>query len=88
MKSQSLFLCLCASIIILLLPGGQAVSSEGGYDPTVLPDRGTPGAVDLVVRDKTRNSDIPLRVYLPAGKAPAPVVLFTCGKRLSRTRYS
>ena len=42
---------------------------------------------DHVVRDEARDREIPLRVYLPASKAPAPVVLFSHGLGGSREGY-
>jgi len=35
--------------------------------------------IDLVVEDDARRRELPLRVYLPVGDAPAPVVLFSHG---------
>lgn len=68
-------------------PAAAAPRPETGdvrYDPLKLPDSVTPRMVDLTVHDATRNRDIPIRVYLPASKAPAPVVLFSHGLGGSR----
>jgi predicted dienelactone hydrolase len=43
---------------------------------------------DHVVRDQARHREIPLRVYLPASTAPAPVVLFSHGLGGSREGYA
>lgn len=50
------------------------------YDPLAVP-AGTelPAPADFSVGDKARQREIPVRVYLPAGKAPAPVLLFSHG---------
>lgn len=40
--------------------------------------------LDLTVRDSDRHRDIPLKVYLPAAKGPAPVILFSHGLGGSR----
>jgi predicted dienelactone hydrolase len=56
-----------------------ATSVAGGYDPLAVPETKPAAPVDLTVHDATRDRDIPVRVYLPAAKAPAPVVLFSHG---------
>lgn len=52
-----------------------------GYDPLKLPDSAasSPAPLDLTIQDTARNREIPVRVYLPAGKEAAPVVLFSHG---------
>ena len=50
------------------------------YDPMRLPAEGghsEPRA--MTVHDAERHRDIPLRVYLPSGATPAPVILFSHG---------
>jgi predicted dienelactone hydrolase len=42
----------------------------------------------LVVKDEKRSREIPLRLFLPAGKGPAPVVLFSHGLGGSRENNS
>ena len=42
---------------------------------------------DHVVRDEARQREIPLRVYLPASTAPAPIVLFSHGLGGNREGY-
>jgi predicted dienelactone hydrolase len=47
------------------------------YDP--LSEKGGGTSIELTVRDEKRDRAIPLRVYLPPVKTPAPVVLFSHG---------
>jgi dienelactone hydrolase len=54
-----------------------------GYDP-LLVDKTQPGTQELTVKDGKRSREIPLRVYLPKGNAPAPIVLFSHGLGGSR----
>lgn len=51
---------------------------RANYDPLVVGDE-KPAHVDLTVKDTKRNRDIPIRVYWPANKQAAPVVLFSHG---------
>jgi predicted dienelactone hydrolase len=70
-----------AGLFVLL--GAAALAGEGPetppYDPLALPAQGGLKPADLTVRDEARRREIPIRVYLPADKAPAPVVLFSHG---------
>jgi predicted dienelactone hydrolase len=52
------------------------------YDPLAHGPAGT--AVELTVKDATRNREIPLRIVLPAERKPAPVLLFSHGLGGSR----
>lgn len=54
------------------------------YDPLAVPAGGVPAPLDLTAHDKDRDRDIPLRVYLPSTRDPAPVVLFSHGLGGSR----
>jgi predicted dienelactone hydrolase len=54
------------------------------YDPLVLPSPRKVETLDCAVKDAKRGREIPLRVYLPADKRPAPVVLFSHGLGGSR----
>lgn len=56
-----------------------------GYDPLAIPGTNTVTTLDLTVHDEARRRDIPLLVYLPATKTPAPVVLFSHGLGGSRS---
>jgi predicted dienelactone hydrolase len=55
-----------------------------GYDPLTVDPHFRPDRLELMVHDTTRGRDIPLRVYLPAQNAQAPVVLFSHGLGGSR----
>lgn len=55
-----------------------------GYDPLETKFQAKPRAIELVVHDKARSRDIPVRVYFEEQKSPAPVVLFSHGLGGSR----
>jgi predicted dienelactone hydrolase len=55
-----------------------------GYDPLKVDPAFHASYRDLTAHDETRHRDIPLRVYLPASTAAAPVVLFSHGLGGSR----
>ncbi|HBL45386.1 MAG TPA: dienelactone hydrolase, partial [Planctomycetaceae bacterium] len=75
MKLLSLCLFLTAS---LLLSAPHSTSAEP-YNPLKATE-GNPGKpIDITMRDKNRDRDIPLRIYLPAQKQAAPVILFSHG---------
>ena len=59
-------------------------AGANAYDPLDVGDRPLSNGIDLTVRDTTRNRNIPLRIYLPAQLAPAPVILFSPGLGGSR----
>lgn len=54
------------------------------YDPLAVPKDTLPEPINTVVKDKTRDRELPVRVFLPAGKKAAPVVLFSHGLGGSR----
>ncbi|MGL4550244.1 MAG: alpha/beta hydrolase family protein [Gemmataceae bacterium] len=60
-----------------------AARLDAGYDPLAA-DKAKAETTDLTVKDEKRKRDIPVRVYLPKGTAPAPVVLFSHGLGGSR----
>lgn len=66
---------MCALLLSLFccLPVAQAA-----YDPLSAVTVESPPQ-DLTVRDATRERDLPIRIYLPAEKKAAPVVLFSHG---------
>ena len=72
-----------AAVLPLMLAsiGG---ACAGSYDPLASDAAVRPAPVDLTVHDAARDRDIPLRVYLPANTAPAPVILFSHGLGGSR----
>lgn len=49
------------------------------YDPLAINQAEKPQTLDLTVPDPARNREIPLHVWLPAGKSAAPVILFSHG---------
>lgn len=72
--------------IVVVIAGLSALELLAGvpiataqYDPLVVPRDAEIQTTDLTVHDEARNRDLPLRVYLPATKEPAPVVLFSHG---------
>jgi predicted dienelactone hydrolase len=67
-----------------LLFVAQAIGADVSYDPLAITAGEQPRTVDFTVNDTGRKRDIPIRVYLPPGKAPAPVVLFSHGLGGSR----
>ncbi|HEV7282015.1 MAG TPA: dienelactone hydrolase [Pirellulaceae bacterium] len=59
--------------------------TSSAYDPLVLSTNQTvPKFVDLTIDDAARSREIPIRVWLPARKDPAPVILFSHGLGGSR----
>ncbi len=54
------------------------------YDPLTVPTNFSPATVQLTVHDAARQREIPILVYLPAEKSPAPIVLFSHGLGGSR----
>jgi len=60
------------------------VASSFAYDPLKLPDGWKAAPADFTVHDAKRDRDIPLRVFLPSGNSPAPVVIFSHGLGGSR----
>lgn len=61
----------------LTVSAGEAGSAH--YDPLAVATDFKPAQLDLTVHDTKRDRDIPVRVYLPANRTPAPVVLFSHG---------
>lgn len=57
----------------------------GTYDPLQVSPSFKPEVQDGTVRDEARQRDLPVRVYLPAAKAAAPVVIFSHGLGGART---
>jgi len=55
-------------------------AAESKYDPLAVSTEELPKPIDVVVDDGAReHREIPLLIYLPATKSPAPVVLFSHG---------
>jgi len=62
----------------------RAAVAASGYDPLAIPGSFAAPTLDLTLHDAARERDVPVRIYLPAEKAPAPVVLFSHGLGGSR----
>jgi predicted dienelactone hydrolase len=58
------------------------------YDPLAIANSRKAETLDLTVKDAKRGREIPVRVYLPIDKRPAPVVLFSPGLGGSREGYA
>jgi predicted dienelactone hydrolase len=71
--------------VLLLLSLAAVEACAGNYDPLAVDPAFHPAHVDLTVHDAARDRDVPVRVYLPANTAPAPVILFSHGLGGSRT---
>src|SRR5437870_2978020 len=67
------FRCLFLALLVACGPAGAAE-----YDPLSLPE-GEVQSIEQVVNDARRMRELPLKVYLPATNASAPVVLFSHG---------
>ncbi|MCC9600264.1 dienelactone hydrolase [Stieleria sp. JC731] len=61
-----------------------AGTSTAHYDPMQLDANRASEVIDTSVHDRTRDREIPLRLYLPSGKSPAPVILLSHGLGGSR----
>ncbi|HBE71428.1 MAG TPA: dienelactone hydrolase [Planctomycetaceae bacterium] len=72
-----------ASAFLLILLGGTPANARD-YDPLQLANDKLTPPIDLSIRDRRRDRDIPIRVYLPHTKRPAPVILFSHGLGGSR----
>jgi predicted dienelactone hydrolase len=70
--------------ILALSTFASAASSAAGYDPLALPTAGASRTLELTVHVAQPPRDIPVRIYLPPGQSPAPVVLFSHGLGGSR----
>jgi dienelactone hydrolase len=82
--ARALALILIAlSVFARTLPIGAA--EPAAYDPLHVDAVVLPAPLELVVHDAARTRDIPIRVYLPANSAAAPVVLFSHGLGGART---
>ncbi len=84
----------CMLVVILLLFAGRAPAAERApapereYDPLAVSDQHRFETLDFTVKDQGRQREIPIRVYLPSEKTPAPVVLFSHGLGGSRAGYA
>jgi predicted dienelactone hydrolase len=74
---------LIAFVLLVSSPPAQTPEAPD-YDPLRVDTAATTAALPLSVRDDTRDRDVPIRVYVPPGDDPAPVVLFSHGLGGSR----
>jgi predicted dienelactone hydrolase len=74
---------LTVSLLLIVSAPLLVARSDVPYDPLRI-DKDQPTQTDLTVKDQKRSRDIPIRVYLPNEKNPAPVVLFSHGLGGSR----
>jgi predicted dienelactone hydrolase len=73
-----------AAVAVLSMLASIRAMAAADYDPMVLPVISQVRLVDLDVNDSAPVRQIPIRVYLPASRSPAPVVLFSHGLGGSR----
>src|SRR5476649_1387863 len=76
--------CSIAAALALSMMALARAMAAPGYDPMLLPKISEVRLVDLQVDDSGPVRQIPIRVYLPASRSPAPVVLFSHGLGGSR----
>src|SRR5260221_12352089 len=69
--------------MLMALASVHYVRPDAVYDPLLI-DKYQPEQKDLIVKDAKRPREIPIRLYLPKEKKPAPVVLFSHGLGGSR----
>jgi predicted dienelactone hydrolase len=65
------------SFLILSLIVSNILEHTWAYDPLTITQ--TSESIELMVNDAKRKREVPLRVYLPAAKTTAPVILFSHG---------
>ncbi len=78
---------LASGFMAMALPLAWPVDGQvraDSYNPLAVGATIRPSHLDMKVHDAARDRDIPLRVYLPASNAPAPVILFSHGLGGSR----
>jgi predicted dienelactone hydrolase len=73
---------------VLVVPNGRIGAQSRPYDPLAVSDQRKTDTLDLTITDPSRHRDVPIRVYLPAATAAAPVVLFSHGLGGSREGYA
>jgi predicted dienelactone hydrolase len=65
------------SFLIFSLIVSNILEHTWAYDPLTITQ--TSESIELMVNDSKRKREVPLRVYLPAAKTTAPVILFSHG---------
>lgn len=84
MKVPSNVVSLRLFALVLTLSAALAAAQNSPYNPLAVPGQFKAETLDLTVHDAARSRDIPILIYLPAEKTPAPVVLFSHGLGGSR----
>ena len=74
------------AIAIFALFVATSVSLAATYDPSTRPAGDMPKVIETDVSDLKREREIPIRVYLPASRDPAAIVLYSHG--LGGTRHT
>lgn len=69
----------CQIITIIMLNLAGMAFADGKYDPLKLPENKKNQIIDFTLKDKTRNREIPVKIYLPAQKKTQPIVIFSHG---------
>ena len=67
------------SLILTALLLTTALAQAESYNPLQADEAKLSEPVDLTIKDAGRDREIPVRIYLPVGEGPAPVVLFSHG---------
>jgi predicted dienelactone hydrolase len=71
---------ICMGILAAAFLTGSSAAGEAKYDPLAVSTEKLPEPIDIIVDDGAReHRAIPLRIYLPAAKSPAPIVIFSHG---------
>lgn len=65
------------SLPLILFLASTIIGRTWAYDPLTITQTGE--TIELTVNDTKRSREVPLRVYLPAAKTPAPVILYSHG---------
>src|SRR4051794_11546031 len=69
---------ICMALLAAAFMPRTSAAGEAKYDPLEVSSEELPKTIDIVVADAAREPrEIPLRIYLPATKSLAPVVLFS-----------
>jgi predicted dienelactone hydrolase len=74
-----------ATTLALPTTTATVAAKPAAYDPLQTNSDERPDPLELVVKDSARSRSLPIRVYLPAADAAAPVVLFSHGLGGSRS---
>lgn len=72
------------ALVTVLTAASLASQQTASYDPLRVDDRAQPQGQLFDVHDAARDRTLPIRVYLAANTAPAPVILFSHGLGGSR----